>query len=245
MKKTILLLVFSFYLLVPAVRSQFLNYGFRVGTGMGVYVDDISKNSPILAFNLGGFVNFGFTGGQSLVAENFMLQSGLNVVCRGSRFNDALEKGLSLSIDDGYYKAWYLQLPILATVRYELLIRDPGHYILFQVGPAVSFGILGQYHERKISPYMPQITWNYEEYGDAFSNEHNPLNRLDVGAIIGVGYERHDLSVMLHLDYGFLAVAKDDDILKQAADPDDKKAYVPGGNNLALILSVGYQIPFR
>jgi len=245
MKKTLLFLVLSSYFLLPApARAQFLNYGFRAGTGMSVFVDDISQNSPIMAFNLGGFVNFGFTGGQSLLAENFMLQTGLNVVCRGSRFSDVLEKGLSISIDEGYYKAWYVQLPILATVHYELLIRDPGHYVLFQVGPAVSYGILGQYHERKISPFMPQTTWNYEDNGDAFTNEHNPLNRLDVGAIIGVGYERHDLSVMLHLDYGFMAVSKSKDILKQG-DGDDSKAYVPGGNNMALVLTVGYQIPFR
>lgn len=244
MKKTFFLLAIL-AALVPAGRAQFLNYGFRAGTGMGVYVDDISKNSPIMAFNLGAFVNFGFTNGQSLMAENFLLQTGLNVVCRGSRFSDVLEKGLSLSVDEGYYKAWYVQLPILATVRYELLIRDPGHFILFQVGPAVSYGIIGQYHESKISPYMPQRTWNYEDNGDAFSNEHNPLNRLDVGAIIGVGYERHDLSVMLHLDYGFLAVSKEDDILKQSLNSENKNAVVPGGNNLALILSVGYQIPFR
>ncbi|MBP5541051.1 MAG: PorT family protein [Bacteroidales bacterium] len=241
MKKTFFLLA-VFVALIPAGRAQFLNYGFRAGTGMAVFVDDISRNSPIWAFNFGGFVNYGFTGGQSLMAENFMLQTGLNVVCRGSRFSDVLEKGLSLSIDEGSYKAWYVQLPILATIRYELLIRDPGHFILFQVGPAVSYGVVGSYSERKISPYMPQTTWNYADNGDAFSNEHKPLNRLDVGAIIGVGYERHDLSVMLHFDYGFLAVSKSKDILKSG---DGDKAIVPGGNNLALVLSVGYQIPFR
>lgn len=242
--KKILLVSALFLALVPAGRAQFLNYGFRAGTGMAVYVDDISFNSPIMAFNLGGFVNFGFTGGQSLVSENFLLQSGLNIVCRGSNFRDVLEKGLSLSLDEGYYRAWYVQLPILATIRYELLIRDPGHYILFQVGPAFSFGVIGQYHERKISPYMPQRTWNYEDNGDAFNNDHHPLNRFDIGAILGVGYERHDLSVMLHLDYGFMAVTKDPDILKQGTD-ENSKAFVPGGNNLALVLSVGYQIPFR
>lgn len=225
--------------LIPAGRAQFLNYGFRAGTGMAVHVDDISSNSPIMAFNLGGFVNFGFTGGQSLLSENFLLQTGLNLVCRGSRFSDVLEKGLSFSIDEGYYKAWYVQLPVLATVRYELLIREPGHFILFQIGPAVSYGVVGQYYERKISPFMPQRTWNYEDKGDAFTNEHNPLNRLDVGAIIGVGYERHDLSIMLHLDYGFMAVSKSKDILKQ------ENEYVPGGNNLGLVVTAGYQIPFR
>ena len=238
MKKTFILLA-MIIALIPAGRAQFLNYGFRAGTGMAVYVDDISKNSPIMAFNLGGFLNYGFTSGQSLMAENFMIQTGLNITCRGSRFSDVLEKGLSLSIDEGYYKAWYVQLPVLATVRYELLIREPGHYILFQVGPAVSYGVIGQYYERKISPYMPQRTWNYEDNGDAFTNTHNPLDRLDVGAIIGVGYERHDLSIMLHLDYGFMAVSNSKDILKE------DNAIVPGGNNFALVLTAGYQIPFR
>lgn len=244
MKRIFIALVLM-VVLVPAGRAQFINYGFRAGTGMAVHVDDISYNSPILGFNLGAFVNFAFTGSQSLFAENFMIQSGLNLVCRGSNFRDVLEKGLSFSIDEGYYKAWYVQLPILATVRYELMIREPGHYVLFQVGPAVSYGIIGQYHQRKISPYMPQPTWNFEDNGDAFTNDHNPLNRLDVGAIIGVGYERSDLSVMLHLDYGFMAVTTSDDILKNSNAQNGSKEVVPNGNNLGLILSVGYQIPIR
>lgn len=223
---------------IPVGRTQFINYGFRAGTGMAVHVDDISYNSPIMGFNLGGFLNYAFTGSQSLFAENFMIQTGLNLICRGSNFRDVLEKGLSFSIDEGYYRAWYVQLPVLATIRYELLIRDPGHFVLFQVGPAVSYGVIGRYHERRISPYMPQRTQNYVDNSDAFTNSHHPLNRLDVGAVIGVGYERSDLSVMLHLDYGFMAVSSSDDILKE-------DEIVPNGNNLALILSVGYQIPIR
>ena len=244
MKKTLLLLVFSFYFLVPSASAQFINYGFRGGAGMAVHVDDISVNSPILGANFGMFVNYAFSGGQSLMAENFMLQTGLNIVCRGSRFSNVSEKNLSFSIDEGLYRAFYVQLPILATVRYELLIRDPGHFVLFQVGPAVSYGLFGQYSERKISPYMPQRTWNYQDDGDVFTNSHAPLNRLDVGAIIGVGYERHDLSFMLYVDYGFLAVSKEEDILK-LGDEDAINKYVPGGNNFALIATVGYQIPIR
>lgn len=248
-KKTLVLafvsLLFTFHFsLFNTANAQLLNYGFRAGAGIAQYVDVINSTSPIVAFNLGGFVNFGFTGGQSLFAENFMLQSGLNLVCRGSNFKDVMEMGLSMIYDEGSYHAWYLQVPILATVRYELLLRQPGHYVLFQVGPAVSFGLFGSAYERMISPYMPQRTWNFEKTENVFDK----IERLDIGAIVGVGYERNDLSVMLHLDYGFKAVSEAVDVIKTTENETmggNSSTVVPKGNNLGLILTVGYQIPIR
>ena len=70
------------------------------------------------------------------------------------------------------------------------------------------------------------------------------MNRFDADLLLGVGYEYQDLSVMLQLDYGFLAVTSTPDAL-EALSGTDKNATVPMGNNVALLLTVGYQIPFR
>ena len=49
---------------------------------------------------------------------------------------------------------------------------------------------------------------------------------------------------MLQLDYGFLAVAEVPDALKRVTGLDEN-ATVPMGNNIALLLTVGYQFPIR
>ncbi len=49
---------------------------------------------------------------------------------------------------------------------------------------------------------------------------------------------------MLQLDYGFLAVAEVPDALKRITGLDEK-ATVPMGNNIALLLTIGYQFPIR
>lgn len=284
MKKLLIALTVLVSLSVTS-QAQFLNWGVRGGAGIGLHTDDMATCSPVLAANLGAFVSFGFTQSQSLAADNFVLQTGLNLIRRGTHFEEVLEKGMNMSIREGSYAAYYAQLPILATIRYELPLRQPGHRVLFSVGPAVSVGLFGDYIDRKISPGMPQYTWNYKLDKDAFT----VLNRVDVNLLVGAGYEWKDLSVMLQFDFGLLAVTKaedflkssemqsfktnyvrenmpDEDILAQmtpdelqnkieqleaAADEAAKKAfqgvnmYVPGGNNFAVMLTIGYQFPIR
>lgn len=225
-------------LMATTAQAQFLNYGVRAGVGFATHVDDLADNSPILAANLGGFVSFGFTQSESLLAENFCLQTGLNLIRRGSKFQEVLET--SMSIREGKYDALYAQIPILATVRYELPIRQPGHFGLLSVGPAVNFGLIGNYQDRKFTRGLPQRDQNYIVDLPAF----DVMKRLDISFLFGVGYEYEDLSVMLQLDYGFMAVTESPDVLKRIAD-ENSNAIVPLGNNIALLLTIGYQIPFR
>ena len=224
--------------MATTAQAQFLNYGVRAGVGFATHVDDLSDNSPILAANVGGFVSFGFTQSESLLAENFCLQTGLNLIRRGSKFQEVLET--PMSIREGKYDALYAQIPILATVRYELPIRQPGHFGLLSVGPAVNFGLIGKYQDRKFTRGLPQRDQNYIFDLPAF----DVMNRLDISLLFGVGYEYEDLSVMLQLDYGFMAVTDSPDVLKRIAD-ENSNAIVPLGNNIALLLTIGYQIPFR
>ena len=236
--KKILILLTLVAALSATSHAQFLNFGVRVGAGLAIHVDDLATNSPIVAANLGAFVSYGFTQSQSLLAENFYLQTGLNLVRRGSNFREVLE--MAMSIREGYYDGWYAQIPILATFHYELPIREPGHFALLSVGPAVSYGLLGTFYDRKFTRALPQEAWNYEITEPVF----NVANRLDVSFLLGIGYEYQDLSVMLQLDHGFLAVAEAPDALKRIMGVDEN-ATVPMGNNFAVLLTVGYQFPIR
>ena len=217
-------------------QAQFLNFGVRVGTGFATHVDDLADNSPILAANVGGFVTYGFTQSASMLADVFRLQTGVNIIRRGCKFQEVLE--MAMSIREGSYDAWYAQIPLLATIRYELPIREPGHYALLSVGPAVSIGMIGIVKDRKFTRGLPQGDWNYLKNESAF----NVMNRIDANLLFGVGYEYQDLSIMLQLDYGFMAVTETPDAIESL---NGANAKVPMGNNMALLLTVGYQFPFR
>ena len=243
MKKALVILTLITTLTFTA-QAQFINWGVRGGVGLAGYVDDMAASSPIMGANAGVFLTYGFLNSQSALGENFCLQTGLNVIRRGTNFKEVFEKELNMSIREGYYSGWYAQVPILATIRYEMPIRTPGHRLLLSAGPAVSFGVIGTHSDRKISPSMPQRTWNFRVDEDAF----NVLNRLDVNLILAAGYEYKDLTLMLHLDYGFMAVSEGTDVLKSSENLNygsNKEAVVPNGNNIAVLLTVGYQFPIR
>ena len=243
MKKVLVILTLITTLTITA-QAQFINWGVRGGVGLAGYVDDMASSSPIMGANAGLYVSYAFTNSQSMLAESFCLQTGVNFIRRGTNFKEVLEKNLNMSIREGSYVGWYAQIPILATVRYELPIRSPGHRALFSVGPAFSFGVIGTRNDYKISPGMPQRTWNYRINEDAF----NDLNRMDFGFIIAGGYEYKDLTFMLHFDYGMLAVSEGTDVLKtneNAYYGSKNQAVVPNGNNLAVLLTIGYQFPIR
>ncbi len=237
MKKILVVLTLLFTLSLTA-QAQFLSYGFRGGVGMGVHLDDLATNRPILAANVGGFVNFGFTNSQSLLAENFCLQTGLNLIRRGSNFEEVLES--IMSIRKGTFDAWYVQLPVLAMFRYEMPIREPGHYALLSLGPAVSYGLFGTLHDVKITPRLPQSDWNYDITQPVFDVQ----SPLDVSFLFGVGYEYQDLTAMLQLDYGLTAVSSSPDALNISQDAERIKT-VPIGSNFAILLTIGYQFPIR
>ena len=181
---------------------------------------------------------FGFTNSQSLLAENFCLQTGLNLIRRGSNFEEVLES--IMSIRKGTFDAWYVQLPVLAMFRYEMPIREPGHYALLSLGPAVSYGLFGTLHDVKITPRLPQSDWNYDITQPVFDVQ----SPLDVSFLFGVGYEYQDLTAMLQLDYGLTAVSSSPDALNLSQDAERIKT-VPIGSNFAILLTIGYQFPIR
>ena len=112
---------------------------------------------------------------------------------------------------------------------------------------------------------MPQSSNNYDTFvtgdkDDRASYKH--LRRIDVGLILGVGYQWHNVTVDLYMDHGFIALMKKDDVLapfdqtqnqnqnnqdgnntQTNTKPKDRNAYT--GTNNAFMLAIGYQLPIN
>ena len=110
---------------VMGAQAQFADYGVRAGLGVATISDDLSTKSPILGAGVGGYINYTFVNTQTIFGEFLYLQSGLNLNRRGSNFHEVLENENTMSVRDGYYHAYYLQLPILVGFHMELPI--PGN----------------------------------------------------------------------------------------------------------------------
>lgn len=222
-------------------NAQFGDYGVRAGFGLATMHDDLSISGPILGASVGGWINYTFVKSESVLEETFFLQTGLNLTRKGSNFEDVFENGATLIYREGYYHAYYLQLPILACVHYELPIRQRGHVVGVFVGPAVSFGLFGRFKDRKISPGVTSLAENYDISEPAvFDSER--MNRFDVSAIIGISYERNHLTASFYIDHGFLATSEGADILRIIENGQNKNIKIPNGNNVAYMLSVSYSL---
>ncbi len=229
-------------------HAQFSEYGVKVGLGAATMNDDLSTKSPVLAVNVGGYINYSFLQNESLLSEILYLQTGLNLVRRGSNFEEVLERGTSMSIRTGYYHPWYIQLPIVAGLRYELPIRAPGHVVGFFLGPAVSFGLFGGYGDRKISPGVSSPSANYDvNFNGSLADRQvfNHINRIDIGTLVGFTYTRQRLTVSFIIDHGFLATSDGVDalrIIQNQASQSDIDVKIPNGNNVAYLLTLSYQL---
>ena len=239
----------AFVLLAGSVaQAQWGDYGVKVGAGVASIVDDLSTKSPILGASVGGYVNYTFHRSESVLAEVFYLQTGLNLIRRGNNFEEHFEEGNNLMVHDGYNHAYYIQLPILACVHYELPIRKSGHVVGLYVGPAVSFGLFGRYNDRKVTPGVALTSANYDlsVNGDASDRRvFNHLNRLDVSALVGLTYEYRNFTLSLYVANGFMATSEGDDVLRiienaQTTQSNRVDVTIPNGHNIAYMLSLSY-----
>ena len=253
MKKIVFIaaLLSFFNLQFSICQAQFGDYGVKVGVGSATIVDDLSTKSPVLGLNVGGYVNYTFAQSESVLAEIFYLQSGLNLIRRGSHFEEVREFANDISVRQGHYYTWYAQVPILAGVHMELPIRQAGHIVGIYLGPAVSVGLFGDYADRKVTPFNPSYAANYDVSKSGSAKMRDPfshINRLDVSAVLGVSYEYHDFTFSLFLDHGLLATSEGEDVLRiiensQATNNAQKlNVKIPNGNNNAVMVSVAYRL---
>lgn len=249
MKKIFLLGLILTGMMGGMAHAQFSDYGIKVALGHATIDDDLTTKSGILGATIGGYVNYTFHESESMLAEVFYLQTGLNLNRRGNRFEEVLENGTNIMIREGYIHAWYAQIPILACVHLEMPIRQAGHTLGFFLGPAVGFGLTGSYSERKVSPYVSSLESNYDLRIHGTAKDRDPfshLHRLDVSAILGLSYEYRDLTVTAYLDHGFLATSTGYDVLRiierlQTGDT-DINVRIPNGTNVAFMVSVAYRL---
>lgn len=234
---------------IMGARAQFGDYGVKLGLGPATIDDDLTTKSGILGASVGGYLNYTFHESESMLAEVFYLQTGLNFIRRGNNFEEVMENGTNITLREGYIHAWYAQIPILACVHLEMPIRQAGHSIGFFMGPAVGIGLTGVYSERKISPYVSSLESNYDLRIHGTAKDRDPfshLNRLDVSAILGLSYEYRDLTVTAYLDHGFMATSTGEDVLRiierlQTGNT-DINVRIPNGTNVAYMISVAYRL---
>ena len=249
MKKIGLLGLIGIIGLIGNVQAQFSDYGIKVGLGSATIDDDLTTRNGILGASVGGYINYTFHESESMLAEVFYLQSGLNFIRRGNVFEEVMENGTNLMLREGYIHAWYAQIPILACVHLEMPIRQAGHSLGFFLGPAVSVGLTGIYSERKISPYVSSLESNYDLRIHGSAKDRDPfshLNRIDVSAILGLSYEYRDITVTAYLDHGFMATSTGYDVLRiierlQTGNT-DINVRIPNGTNVAYMVSVAYRL---
>ena len=227
-----------------------LDLGARASVGLATISDDLSTKSPIFGAGVGGYLNINFTNTESVAGQFLYLQTGLNLNRRGSNFHEVLENENTLSVRDGYYHAYYLQLPVLVGLRLELPIRQPGHIAGIIVGPAVNYGLFGRCKDRMITPGNPSAATNYDYDITGTAKDRavfNHLERFDVSVIAGFTYEYGPWKAMLYLDHGFMATSTEPDILRiitqnMGQGESNLKPDIPNGNNTAFMLSIGYAL---
>ena len=246
--KKIFLLVLMGIMGITAAQAQFGDYGVRFGLGSATITDDLSTKSPILGVNVGGYFNYTFQHSPTALAEIFYLQSGINLIRRGNIFEEFYEQDNNLAFREGFHRAWYVQLPILAGVHMELPVREVGHVVGFFLGPAVSYGIGGRYADRVITPGHSSRSDNYDVNFSGTAEDRklfNHINRLDVSAIFGLSYEHGDITLSLFVDHGFTAVSVDEDVLQTIMNNMSgitTDTTIPDGNNNAVMLSLSYKL---
>lgn len=243
-------MLFSAALCSGAV-AQFTHLDIHAGIGYGKMVDNLISKGGVLSCEVGAYTNLGIKNAHSVVADNLYFQMGVNLKLRGGAFSEEHTVGGYLSQREGSYKAWYAQIPFLVNYRFELPVRQPNHYVRAFLGPAFSVGLFGTYNDRKVSPYQPQRSMNYEIKNDPVFNY---MNRLDVNMLFGVGYEYDLLALSLYVDYGFLSIHNETDMIRfmetayssmELPSGTDTKNLIPGGNLLSFYLTLSYRLPFN
>lgn len=246
MKRIILILLAC--LATSGAMAQLAGYGIQAGLGTATIKDDLGIRSPLLGFNVGPYFDITLQHNQTVLAEIFYLRTGLNLIRRGGNFEEVLENENTMSIRTGYYHAYYMQLPLLAGLHFELPVRQAGHVVGIVVGPAVSYGLIGAYSDRKVSPGLSTRQDNYDIAIHGTDDEKqlfNHINRLDVSAIIGATYERGPFTFSVFVDYGFLATSEGTDVLRildQSLGETDINVNIPNGNNMAVMFSLAYKL---
>lgn len=241
--KKLLIIVVAALMSVAGAHAQFTHMGVRLGPGFGYLTDDMATKSPIMAANIGGYLNYHFKGATSAMSRSSFMQIGLNMNRRGTRFEQELT--LMNSYRKGSLYLWYLSIPVSYVWETELpLLYAGGHMVSISVGPEFSLGLFGINNDRQttLGYSHPQVNYDtrYTDVENHRAFRVDGMRRLDVGLQIALGYRYHNFTADLIFDHGFVPVRYTPDVLRQQ-DNEERNAYA--GTNMAIVFAVGYRMP--
>lgn len=248
------------------LHAQFTNWGVRGALGAACFADDLVLKSPIMAANLGAYVNYGFTDASAFWADNLYLQFGANFIRRGANIQQVFE--LQQSLRTSYYHNYSFQIPVLVGWRWELPVKVPNRFLNFYVGPQFTVGMFGKRWDRWVSPGLPQTAVNYDSHitGDKLDRRSfQHMRRFDGGLILGVGYHFDNFTLDFMWEHGFVPVMHEDEVLSSLSialnggstdlpvvNPDGSVTHTTldqrngyTGTNQTFLIALGYNLPIK
>ena len=245
MKRLLYILAIFFAAALPA-KAQFSSYGVNGAIGYSYITDDIIAAKGLLSYSGGISITYGFDKAKSVMADYFFIRSGLNLVHRGGFFEADYKINATTSMHrSGYYKAYYLQLPILPSVRFDFSNSNAKQYLVAYLGPALCFGVFGKFSDECVDADHPLAAINYKIIDDPVFDH---ANRFDLDAILGVAYQYNNWELRAYMDYGFLSLGDIEDVLKTFENQQqgtNEKTTIPTGNVVSFMFSLGYNFPIR
>lgn len=188
-----------------------LNMSTFTGDGKDMLTEETGDSSTKLGFNFGVAVDLP-------IMQSLYVQSGLYVTQKGFKTKD------SYSDEEGYwedkltYKPIYLQLPILASYRYNF---NENTQLQINFGPYLAFGIAGKYTYDWSDNYRGDAESGSESadfFGDETDgttedDEYHPgcfgAKRFDAGIILGAGVTFNKIYVGFQWEKGLTEIIKD------------------------------------
>lgn len=163
-------------------------FTFKAGVGLSSMAGDDNEGvDSKIAYKIGATYDFN-------INENFAIVPGAELVC----------KGYSLDGVDGDINTYSLQVPVLATYKFNV---SDNVKLAVKAGPYVSYGIFGSDVELDFG------YWTYEVnvYDDEFGGE-----RLDAGILAGVSADFGKWTVGVEYSRGFLKAVEDTKVYNQS-----------------------------
>ena len=202
---------------------------FSIGLKGGVNLSNVSIDTDgydeMKRYAVPGYV-IGLTGEYSF-NRNFFLASEFLFLSKGVKL-----KGIDQWIHKGETR-WkktvhmhYLQVPVLATFKMEVLFADDGQ-LVFQAGPYIAYGIGGKIKTDNRYVYISKP--NDSEKSSTFGKDG--FDRLDYGLTFRLGMEFKRYTIAVNLDGGL----RDINDTKH-----DYNLAGRGGKNISGYLTFGY-----
>lgn len=218
-KLLLVLLLLSGFITVYAQEYSPFQFGVKAGGNLystAMNIEDIAAKKLKIGYQVGLTGEYEFS-------ESFYLQSGLFFVTKGVRIKGSGESShWSQSIG-----LQYLQLPVLATYKIEL-IEDTK--IFFNAGPYVAYGIRGKSSrkDRFIDSTRADEKGKLDSFGD------NRMKRFDFGLKYSIGMEFEKFLFEWSYELGLKDIEEKNNEISPIFDNKHFK-------NQGLSLSVGYK----